>query len=430
MQSNYKPIGDYIERLKIKNSENSYSQLLGININKYFMPSVANIVGTDLSKYLIVEPGQFACNRMHVGRDYRLPIALSKKEKPFILSPAYDVFKIVNEKELLPEYLMMWFSRSEFDRNAWFYTDTDVRGKLGWDSFCEMEFPIPSIEKQQEMVKEYNVVKNRIALNEQVTQNLEETAQALYKHWFVDFEFPVSKESHPVPIAIGNVSGSQPLGYKSAGGKMVFNEELDKEIPEEWDLCSIKDFCKEMKSGGTPSRPENSYWNKPEIPWFKTGELRNSVLIDAEEYISLEGLRNSSAKLLPKNTVLVAMYGQGNTKGQVGYLKIEASTNQACCAMICENEEQASFLYYHLRVNQKEIVNVAIGGAQPNLSKEIIENVQVLRPELKLFDIHPFVQILSLKESTTREIKALNKLQTLILSKMARVEDKMILTYE
>lgn len=412
MQSNHSPIGKYIRRLNIKNKGNLYSTLLGINIDKYFMPSVANVVGTDLSKYKIVKPGQFACNRMHVGRDYRLPIALSKEEETFIVSPAYDVFEIIDGAELLPEYLMMWFSRAEFDRNSWFYTDTDVRGKLGWDSLCGMHLPVPSLEKQQEMVNEYNIIANRIKLNDQLNDKLEETAQALYKYWFVDFEFP-DNDGKP---------------YRSSGGSMVYNEELDREIPAGWEACSIKDFCSEMKSGATPSRAENSYWNKKDIPWIKTGELRNSVLIDAEEYISLEGLKNSSAKLLPKNTVLVAMYGQGNTKGQVGYLKIEASTNQACCSMICKNEEQASFLYYHLRVNQEEIVSVAIGGAQPNLSKEIIENVPILKPKLKLFDIHPFVQILGLKESTTREIKALNKLQALLLSKMATVETELELT--
>src|SRR5680860_74317 len=182
MQSNYRPIGDYIERLNIKNRANLYSTLLGINIDKYFMPSVANVVGTDLSKYKIVNPNQFACNRMHVGRDYRLPIALSKEEEPFIVSPAYDVFKIIDETDLLPEYLMMWISRAEFYMNSWFYTDTDVRGKLGWESFCEMQLPVPSLEKQQEIVNEYKVIADRIKLNEQLNQKLEATAQALYKH--------------------------------------------------------------------------------------------------------------------------------------------------------------------------------------------------------------------------------------------------------
>jgi type I restriction enzyme S subunit len=137
MKSNYKCLGDFIKPIKVRNSELKANDLQGINVNKHFMPSVANIVGTDLSNYKLVQKNQFACNRMHVGRDYRIPIAVSESDEPFMVSPAYDVFEIKNPKELLPEYLMMWFSRKEFDRNAWFYTDADVRGGLPWNSFCE-----------------------------------------------------------------------------------------------------------------------------------------------------------------------------------------------------------------------------------------------------------------------------------------------------
>ncbi len=186
MKSNYKRLGDYIVPVKVRNSDLKAKELLGININKHFMPSVANIVGTDLSNYKLVQKNQFACNRMHVGRDYRIPIAVSESDEPFMVSPAYDVFKIKDSKELLPEYLMMWFTRAEFDRNAWFYTDADVRGGLAWEAFENMQFPMPDIDKQREIVKEYNTIQNRIALNQQLIQKLEETAQAIYREWFVE----------------------------------------------------------------------------------------------------------------------------------------------------------------------------------------------------------------------------------------------------
>jgi type I restriction enzyme S subunit len=186
MKSNYRRLGDYISELKVRNTEEKAEQLLGINIDKYFMPSVANVVGTDLSVYKLVRKNQFACNRMHVGRDYRLPISMSKSDEEFMVSPAYDVFEIKDTEILNPEFLMMWFTRSEFDRNAWFYTDADVRGGLPWKSFCDMQLPIPNIDKQKEIVKEYNVIQNRISLNQQLIQKLEETAQAIYKSWFVE----------------------------------------------------------------------------------------------------------------------------------------------------------------------------------------------------------------------------------------------------
>lgn len=188
MKSNYKRIGDYIQEVKVRNTDLKAKSLLGINVNKFFMPSVANIVGTDLSAYKVVHKNQFACNRMHVGRDYRIPISLSDKEEPFMVSPAYDVFEIKDTSILNPEFLMMWFSRVEFDRNAWFYTDADVRGGLSWKAFLNMQLPIPPIAKQREIVAEYNTIQNRIRLNEQIIQKLEETAQAVYKQWFVEEE--------------------------------------------------------------------------------------------------------------------------------------------------------------------------------------------------------------------------------------------------
>src|SRR5690554_526787 len=186
MKLNYKRLGDFISPVKVRNSDLKAKELLGININKYFMPSVANIIGTDLSKYKVVQQNQFACNRMHVGRDYRIPIAISRSKEPFIVSPAYDVFEIENTRKLLPEYLMMWFSRAEFDRNAWFFTDADVRGGLAWQAFEDMKLPIPHPDKQREVVTEYNTIQNRINLNNQLIQKLEETAQAIYREWFVE----------------------------------------------------------------------------------------------------------------------------------------------------------------------------------------------------------------------------------------------------
>ena len=154
MKSNYKKLGDFISDSKIRNVQRKATRLLVINIDKFFMPSVANIVGTDMSVYKIVKKNQFACNRMHVGRDFRLPISLSRSDEDFIVSPAYDVFEIRDTNAVLPEYLMMWFSRSEFDRNAWFYTDADVRSGLHWNALCDMELPIPQISELHEIVRD------------------------------------------------------------------------------------------------------------------------------------------------------------------------------------------------------------------------------------------------------------------------------------
>jgi type I restriction enzyme, S subunit len=235
MRSGYREIGEFVQQVNIRNTGLAVTNLQGISINKYFMPSVANINGTDLAKYKVVKQKQFAFNPMHVGRDEVLPIAMLDNDDSVIVSPAYVVFEVIDKKALLPEYLMMWCSRPEFDRNAWFTTDSSVRGGFSWDDFCALTLPVPSLEKQQKIVKEYQVIVDRIKLNERISQKLEETAQAIYKHWFVDFEFPMSAE-YAASIGKPELEG-QP--YKSSGGEMVFNEVLEMEIPKGWDVASI-----------------------------------------------------------------------------------------------------------------------------------------------------------------------------------------------
>ena len=189
-----KRLGDYIREVDVRNRDLEVTKLMGINIGKYFMPSVANVIGTDLSNYKIVGKGQFACNLMHVGRDEKIPIALLYTNERIIVSPAYWVFEVSNTTQLLPDYLMLWFRRNEFDRNAWFYTDSDVRGGMSKEALMDMTLPIPPIEQQQKIVAEYEAITRRIRLNEQIIVKLEETAQALYRKMFVD---GIDKENLP-----------------------------------------------------------------------------------------------------------------------------------------------------------------------------------------------------------------------------------------
>lgn len=179
-------LGDYIREVNVRNRDLKVTEPMGINIDKHFMPSVANVIGTDLSTYKLVSKNQFACNLMHVGRDEKIPMAMQTYVNPIIVSPAYFVFEVTKTDELLPEYLMMWFCRKEFDRNAWFYTDADVRGGLDKEALLDMQLPIPSIERQREIVSEYETLTRRIRLNNQMIEKLEATAQALYRHTFVD----------------------------------------------------------------------------------------------------------------------------------------------------------------------------------------------------------------------------------------------------
>ncbi len=152
----YKRIGDYIRLVSNRNNDWAITNLLGVNIYKNFMPSVANTSGVDLSKYKIIRKGQFATNIMHVNRDEILPVALYQNDEPAIVSPAYMTFEVKDENELLPEFLMMEFQRPEFDRRAWTYCDSSVRGGLEWERFCEIQIPIPDINEQRKFVALYN----------------------------------------------------------------------------------------------------------------------------------------------------------------------------------------------------------------------------------------------------------------------------------
>lgn len=401
----YKKLGEYIEVIDDRNKNLNDYPLLGVSVQKRFIVSIANTVGTDFSKYKILSENEFTYIPDTSRRGDKIGVALLKGYSKALVSQAYTTFRVSDINKLLPEYLMMWFSRPEFDRYARYHSIGSVREVFDWEDMCDVELPVPSIEKQREIVAQYQAVANKIKVNEQICEKLEATAQTLYKQWFVDFEFP-------------NENG-QP--YKSSGGAMVFNEELEKEIPEGWEVIKVKDFCDEMKNGATPSRDNLDYWNSRDIPWLKTGEISNNVVFDSEEYISKEGFKNSSTKLIPCDSVLMAMYGA--TAGQLAYLKKEVTTNQACCAMISSDKNKMSFLYYALLNQQNHIVTLANGGAQANLSKQIIEELNLILPQDKeIINLEKFSYLIEEKAIKTLENQKLTQLQSLLLSRLATLE--------
>jgi len=261
MKSNYKKIGEYIRLVDERNKGLQVKQLLGLSISKQFISSVANIIGTDMENYKIIRKNQFACSTMQVRRDKKMPVALLQEVDEAIISQAYPIFEVKDENELLPEYLMMWFTRSEFDRESCFHAVGGVRGSLEWKSFCDMQLPIPPIAKQIEIVKEYNTIQNRITLNLQLIQKLEETAQAIYKQWFVEFEFP-DENGNP---------------YKSNGGEMVWCEELGREIPKGWKVEKLSDILK--------CNPEtlSSNDNFKSILYLDTSNITNNRINELQE---------------------------------------------------------------------------------------------------------------------------------------------------
>ena len=198
----YKRLGDYIQEIDVRNRDLSVTTLLGVSISKEFIPSIANTIGTDMSTYKIVHKGQFAYGPVTSRNGDKVSIALHTKEEIAIISQAYTVFEIKDTNRLLPEYLMMWFRRPEFDRYARFHSHGSAREIFDWSEMCDVILPIPSIERQREIVAEYETLSKRIRLNEQMISKLEETAQTLYRKMFVD---GIDKENLPKGWKMGTL---------------------------------------------------------------------------------------------------------------------------------------------------------------------------------------------------------------------------------
>lgn len=172
MKLNYKCIGDIVERVDTRNGDEKIKNLIGLSIDKCFIKSVANINGTDLSKYKIIRKKEFAVSLMQVSRDEKIPIAMQSEFDEAIISPAYSVFRVKNNIEILPEYIDMWFKRLEFDREAAFIAIGGVRGSMPWEEFEKMQLPIPSFDEQKKIVQSYKIITDRIELKRKINDNL------------------------------------------------------------------------------------------------------------------------------------------------------------------------------------------------------------------------------------------------------------------
>ena len=389
MKSNYKQLGQFIRQVDVRNSEGKEENLLGVSVQKKFIPSIANTVGTDFKKYNVVKKGQFTYIPDTSRRGDKIGIALLEDYEEGLVSNVYTVFEIIDEKQLIPEYLMLWFSRPEFDRYARFKSHGSVREVMDWDEMCKVELPVPPYEKQKEIVDGYKAITERIALKQKINDNL---------------------------VAVGTASIQKNVGR----GALINLTEAEMDsltFPEDFKVKTVSEFCAETKSGSTPSRINNEYWENGTISWVKSGEVHNNITLQTEEYITPLGLSESSTKLLPKDTVLMAMYGV--TAGEVGYLAIEATTNQAICGMICRSKAEAAYLYFSLIQSQAKISRLSNGGAQDNLSKNFIDNIKIAVPPSEFIEKLNLAAIVEQMTLNTKEITLLEELQATVLAQLS-----------
>ena len=389
MKSNYRAIGELVERIDERNRDGSITTLIGVSIDKRFIPSVANVVGTDLTNYKVIRKYDFAVSLMQVSRDEKIPVACQKEYDAAIMSPAYSIFRVKDTNIIMPEYLEMWFMRSEFDREASFVAVGGVRGSMPWEEFAKLKLPVPPLNEQIEIVQSYQAITDRIALKKQINDNL---------------------------VAVGTTSIQKNVGR---GALINLTEaEMDRlTFPEGFKVQSVSEFCIETKSGSTPSRTNNEYWENGTIPWVKSGEIHNNITLQTEEHITPLGLNESSTKLLPEDTVLMAMYGV--TAGEVGYLAIKATTNQAICGMICRSKDEAAYLYFSLIQSQDSISRLSNGGAQDNLSKNFIDNIKMVVPPSEFIEKMNLAAIIEQMSLNTKEIALLEELQSMELAQLS-----------
>lgn len=229
------------------------------------------------------------------------------------------------------------------------------------------KLPIKISDDCNKISKILDNIDQKIQTNNQINQELEAMAKTLYDYWFVQFDFP-DQNGKP---------------YKLSGGKMVYHPELKREIPEGWGVEKIEDIA-QTGSGGTPKSTNVSYYSNGEIPWINSGELEQTVITSTSNFITEEGLNNSSAKLFPSGTIIVAMYGA--TAGKVSFLTFEASTNQAICAIMLNDIRMRYYLKNVIEDLYQYLVKLSTGSARDNLSQDMIKNIKVVIPSNDILD--------------------------------------------
>lgn len=376
-KENYRRLGDYIREVDVRNRDLKVKELVGLTINKAFIPSVANTIGTDLSNYKVIRKEQFACSLMQVSRDGKMPVAMFEGECA-IMSPAYPMFEVVDKNILLPQYLMMWFSRNEFDREASFYAVGGVRGSLTWQDFCDMTLPIPSIEQQRKIVTEYETVSRRIRLNEQMIARLEETAQTLYRKMFVDG--------------------------------------IDKEnLPEGWRMGTLEVLCESIIAGTIPIYSDSSQY-------LVLGQKCNY-----NGYIDLSKARRhilkANSTLLQFGDILVNSTGEG-TLGRVGqiYFQPQNLTFDSNMTMIRVKEEyMIEYVGCYLLQKKDLFVNMSQGSTnQTRLYCSMIRPLEIIIPDYNALNAYSKScrPIKLFIEQKRQENNKLQELQSLQLVKM------------
>ena len=366
MTAEYHRLGDYIREVNVRNRELKVTELLGVSVEKNFFPSIANTIGTDMSNYKNVPKKQFVYIADTSRRGDKIAVALLEDCDEAIISQAYTVFEVVDSEKLLPEYLMMGFRRPEFDRYARFHSHGSAREVFDWDELCDVQLPVPSIERQREIVSEYETLTRRIRLNNRMIEKLEATVQAHYHKTFV------------------------------AG--------IDKQnLPDGWHLATLGEVATIKAGGDRPQDFSEKQTKKYNIPVYANGIENNGIF----------GYTNKAVITAKSITI--------SARGTIGYCFLRREPYVPIVRLIVvvpHKETTAQYLYHYM--NKSNIKGS--GSLQSQLTVPDMEKMEIIMPTLQLLeDFHNNVEIIDKSISIReQENKQLTELQSLLLAKMGQ----------
>ena len=373
MKSNYKQLGQFIRQVDVRNSEGKEETLLGVSVQKKFIPSIANTVGTDFKKYKVVKKGQFTYIPDTSRRGDKIGIALLEDYEEGLVSNVYTVFEIIDEKQLIPEYLMLWFSRPEFDRYARFKSHGSVREVMDWDEMCKVELPVPPYEKQKEIVDGYKAITERIALKQKINDNLEATLNAVYKEFFT--------VASPDEL---------PYGWKIAPFSEIASITMGQS--PEGDDCNTSGFGKALLNGPT----EFGFYSPSPVQWTTTVK-----------------------KHCVEGDLLFCV--RGSTTGRMNWANQSYAIGRGLAAIHHKTTPNLNwFIKAMIDNNLQEILAAATGSTFPNVGKDLLNGFKVIIPDdttLQKFGSKGYA-ISRLITANAKEIDTLLVFQKTLLSKL------------
>lgn len=383
MKEGYRLLGDFIRQVDVRNTDGKEENLLGVSVQKMFIPSIANTVGTDFTKYKVVKRGQFTYIPDTSRRGDKIGIALLTDYDEGLVSNIYTVFEVRDENELLPEYLMLWFSRPEFDRYARFKSHGSVREIMDWDEMCKVELPVPSIDKQRSIVKAYQTITERIELKRRINDNLVATVTAIYRRMFIE------------------------------GGRI-------------YPTAPLKQLCSKIGSGATPKGGKTAYQESGVSLVRSTNVFDYAFSYDDLAHISDEQADQLSNVIVEENDVLFNITGVSVTRCCIVPADVlPARVNQH--VMILRPKTAMPMSYYIMTTlcsaeNKGKLMGIAQSGStREAINKQEMESFSIPVPPTK--EVQDFeIKARGLYESVirnTEEIMRLNVMQQLLLSQLS-----------